>query len=63
MAAATATDAHPDHDDGNVHVHIAKAQFYWGIFGALVVLTLVTVKVSYYDFGSPTSSSLFSSRP
>lgn len=47
--------AHADHDqadDGRVHVHIATARFYWGIFGALVVLTLLTVKVSYYDFGS-----------
>jgi cytochrome c oxidase subunit 4 len=50
--ASHSTDAHPDPDDGNVHSHVAKAQFYWGIFGALVVLTLVTVKVSYYDFGS-----------
>jgi cytochrome c oxidase subunit 4 len=47
--------AHAEHDhpdDGGVHVHIATARFYWGIFGALVVLTLLTVKVSYYDFGS-----------
>jgi len=43
---------HDDHDDGKVHVHIAPAKFYWGIFGALVVLTIITVKVSYYDFGS-----------
>jgi cytochrome c oxidase subunit 4 len=50
--ASDSTDAHSDPDDGNVHSHVAKAQFYWGIFGALVVLTLVTVKVSYYDFGS-----------
>jgi cytochrome c oxidase subunit 4 len=32
-------------------VHIASARFYWGIFGALVFLTFVTVLVSYYDFG------------
>src|SRR5580700_4051594 len=47
--------AHAEHDhpdDGRVHVHIATARFYWGIFGALVVLTLLTVKVSYYDVGS-----------
>jgi cytochrome c oxidase subunit IV len=49
--------AHADHDhghadDGRVHAHIATARFYWGIFGALVCLTLLTVKVSYYDFGS-----------
>jgi cytochrome c oxidase subunit IV len=42
---------HGHHDDGAVHVHIASAQFYIGIFLALVVLTILTVKVSYYDFG------------
>lgn len=50
--ASHSTDEHLDPDDGNVHSHVATTQFYWGIFGALVVLTLVTVKVSYYDFGS-----------
>jgi cytochrome c oxidase subunit 4 len=40
------------HDDGRVHVHIASTQFYIGIFVALVCLTILTVKVSYYDFGS-----------
>jgi cytochrome c oxidase subunit 4 len=39
-------------DDGAVHVHIATSGFYWGIFAALICLTFVTVKVSYYDFGS-----------
>jgi cytochrome c oxidase subunit IV len=39
------------HDDGAVHVHIASLQFYVGIFIALVCLTILTVKVSYYDFG------------
>jgi cytochrome c oxidase subunit 4 len=49
-----ATDhTHAPHDeDGDVHVHIASSQFYLGIFGALIVLTLLTVRVSYYDFGS-----------
>jgi cytochrome c oxidase subunit 4 len=42
----------PAHDDGAVHVHIASSQFYWGIFAALIVLTIATVRVSYYDFGS-----------
>jgi cytochrome c oxidase subunit IV len=42
--------AHPD--DGAVHAHLSSAQFYWGIFGALVFLTFVTVMVSYFDFGS-----------
>ena len=40
------------HDDGAVHVHIASSQFYWGIFAALIILTIATVRVSYYDFGS-----------
>jgi cytochrome c oxidase subunit 4 len=45
--------AHSEHaDDGAVHVHIASTRFYVGIFVALVFFTIVTVKVSYYDFGS-----------
>ena len=43
---------HGHADDGAVHVHIAATQFYVGIFLALVALTILTVKVSYYDFGS-----------
>lgn len=49
MSTEHAHAAH--HDDGAVHVHIASSRFYWGIFSALIVLTLLTVKVSYYDFG------------
>jgi cytochrome c oxidase subunit IV len=41
-----------DPDDGAVHVHIATTAFYFGIFAALICLTIATVKVSYYDFGS-----------
>ncbi len=46
--------AHPNHGhaDGAVHVHTASNAFYWGVFGALIFLTFLTVKVSYYDFGS-----------
>jgi cytochrome c oxidase subunit 4 len=45
--------AHGAHaDDGAVHVHIASTPFYVGIFLGLCVLTLVTVAVSYFDFGS-----------
>jgi cytochrome c oxidase subunit 4 len=47
---------HDDHEDedtgGPVHVHIATTGSYWGIFAALICLTIATVKVSYYDFGS-----------
>jgi len=53
-AGAHAHDAH-DHeheDDGAVHVHIAPSVFYIGIFAALIVLTFITVAVSYFDFGS-----------
>lgn len=50
--AAAQTGHAASHDDGAVHVHIASTRFYWGIFGALVLLTIATVKVSYYDFGS-----------
>jgi cytochrome c oxidase subunit 4 len=53
--SAQQTKAHAGghaHDDGAVHVHIASSQFYWGIFAALIVLTIATVRVSYYDFGS-----------
>ncbi|APR99447.1 cytochrome C oxidase subunit IV family protein [Pajaroellobacter abortibovis] len=31
--------------------HIASVRFYVGVFAALVLLTIVTVKVSYYNFG------------
>jgi|HubBroStandDraft_5_1064220.scaffolds.fasta_scaffold721670_1 cytochrome c oxidase subunit 4 len=40
---------HVDH--GAVHVHVASAPFYWGIFAALCVCTVLTVAVSYFDFG------------
>ena len=46
-------DHHHEHDadDGAVHSHVSSVQFYVGIFLALVCLTVLTVKVSYYDFG------------
>jgi cytochrome c oxidase subunit IV len=44
--------AHGHPDDGGVHEHVSSVPFYVGIFAALVVLTILTVKVSYYDFGS-----------
>ncbi len=46
-------DGHDTHeDDGRVHAHVASVPFYVGIFCALVFLTILTVRVSYYDFGS-----------
>jgi cytochrome c oxidase subunit 4 len=43
---------HSHADDGAVHVHIASVPFYAGIFLALCFFTVVTVAVSYFDFGS-----------
>src|SRR5258708_11928963 len=53
MSGTSNDQAHHEHlDDGAVHAHIAPTPFYVGIFLALVVLTFVTVGVSYFDFGS-----------
>ena len=51
MSSEAHAHGHGHADDGAVHVHIAPSRFYWGIFGALVLLTIITVKASYYDFG------------
>ena len=51
-AHAHAPAGHDHDDDGAVHVHIGSTPSYIGIFLALIFLTFVTVKVSYYDFGS-----------
>jgi cytochrome c oxidase subunit 4 len=40
------------HDDGRVHAHVSPWWFLCGIFGALIVLTILTVAASYVDFGS-----------
>ena len=52
MSSEAHAHGHGHADDGAVHVHIATTRFYWGIFGALVLLTIATVKVSYYDLGA-----------
>jgi caa(3)-type oxidase subunit IV len=49
MAANHTHESHAD--DGEVHAHLSSSAFYWGIFSALIVLTLLTVRISYYDFG------------
>jgi caa(3)-type oxidase subunit IV len=38
--ASDRSHAHAPVDDGAVHAHISKAQFYWAIFGLLVVATI-----------------------
>jgi cytochrome c oxidase subunit 4 len=45
-------EAHLSSGDGDVHVHISGVPFYVGIFVALCALTVLTVAVSYFDFGS-----------
>jgi cytochrome c oxidase subunit 4 len=53
--AAEHSDSHGHdhaHDDGAVHAHISKMGFLVAIFLCLIVLTFITVKASYYDFGS-----------
>jgi cytochrome c oxidase subunit 4 len=56
MSDTTATahghDEHGAHDDGAVHAHISPWTFLVAIFGALIVLTLLTVAASYVNFGS-----------
>ena len=39
------------HDDGQPHEHISPLSMYLAVFGALCVLTVVTVAVSYMGFG------------
>ena len=40
------------HDDGKVHAHVSPFLFLCAIFGALIVLTVITVAASRFDFGS-----------
>jgi cytochrome c oxidase subunit 4 len=48
--------------DGEVHSHVASWQFYVGIFGGLIVLTLLTVGAARFNidgvFGSPRANTL-----
>ncbi len=49
------SDSHASHKDlaadGGAH-HVSPLWLYWGVFGALIVMTVVTVGASYVDFGS-----------
>ena len=53
MSSTTANDHDHDHD-GEEHEehHVDPLWLYWGIFGALLVMTVVTVGASYIDFGA-----------
>jgi len=41
-----------EHDDDLVHAHIEPESFYWKVFGALVLLTVLTVAISQVDLGA-----------
>jgi cytochrome c oxidase subunit IV len=44
-------DAHAHHADLG-HEHVTPLQVYFGIFGALMVLTAITVAVAWVDLGT-----------
>lgn len=51
--------AHPDthhaaatHDPEDYHAHVVPLSRYFGVFAILIVLTVLTVAVSRYDFGA-----------
>ena len=49
---AAHADTHPDtHAHAHVHGHVSPLSVYLTIFGALMVLTVVTVAVAYVDLG------------
>lgn len=55
MSTATSDHAHDhghDEGDGEVHAHVNSPLFMIGIFAALIVLTVLTVAVSYVDLGA-----------
>jgi cytochrome c oxidase subunit 4 len=52
----TGTEAHDEHDEhdeheGDVHAHVAPARLYWGIFIALIILTVLTVGLAGIHLG------------
>ena len=53
---STSTSDHASHahdlDDGEVHAHVNSPLFMIAIFAALIVLTIITVAVSYVDLGA-----------
>lgn len=53
MSAEHAHDAHDAHDGH--HHHITPLPVYLAVFGALLVLTVVTVWIAQFDFGSMTT--------
>lgn len=53
MTQANATHSHSSDDHGHGdEPHVLPLQVYLGVWGALMVLTILTVAVSRFDFGS-----------
>ena len=53
MTQAHATHSHSSDDHGHGdEPHVLPLQVYLGVWGALMVLTILTVAVSRFDFGS-----------
>ena len=52
MSSTTANEHEHEHDDEGGEHHVDPLWLYWGVFGALLVMTVVTVGASYVDFGA-----------
>jgi cytochrome c oxidase subunit 4 len=52
MSAKTVSNDSGHVDHGNDEHHIIPLKTYFQIFGILIVLTIVTVGVTYFDFGA-----------
>jgi len=48
-------DEHDEHEEhgheGDVHAHVAPAKLYWGVFFALIILTVLTVGLAGIHLG------------
>jgi cytochrome c oxidase subunit 4 len=47
----TTAPAHDTHAEGDVHVHLVPPWLLILVFTALLILTFITVAVTYFDFG------------
>jgi cytochrome c oxidase subunit 4 len=54
MSTSTSDHASHEHDydDGEVHAHVNSPLFMIAVFAMLIVLTIITVAVSYVDLGT-----------
>lgn len=47
-----ASGGHGHHDKPEHHPHVLPLKYYFAVFGALLTFTVITVAVSYVDFGA-----------